>query len=265
MPAVAQLVRQVAHGKVDEVGTDICLWSSNEHPTWGQKYHWNEDRTVSPCHHESNKKSELVIGCDGDRLILVSPDDASRRLVFEFGSKQQEVDRAKNNGSGEWVLMMRQTVDGKSWWQRDLFTLDPTSDTAPNMARLHQLEDYRHPDSGSFELKLCWPGSGLEDQVWRQSSNPYSKRSRGVEGYEPVNAPHSAAGWGGIQYDQGAALLSGSSTGEPLKSGHWFYALGSYQEFNGGIPSVNNVGAKQVELWVKSPKPAIPLKVSVSI
>ena len=101
-----------------------------------------------------------------------------------------------------------------------------------NVSLLDRLESCRTAADGKFELRLSWPGSDLAAQHWRQSSNPFVKRTQGVDGYEPIACPHSANGWGGLEAGHGAALMNGSAT----NGGLWFYAVGSYGEWRGAIP-----------------------------
>ena len=155
---------------------------------------------------------------------------------------------ARRPGTGEWALVMRQTWDA---WPREVpLRLSADAPDAPNFAELDALESYRDGASGKLELKLSWPGAGLEPQHWKQTSNPYVKRSRGVDGYEPISCPHDAHKWGGLQWDTNNAVLSGSAL--DVKGGLWFYALGSFKEWNGGIPGPKSA-VKKVELHARRP------------
>jgi len=89
----------------------------------------------------------------------------------------------------------------------------------------------------------------LQAQHWKQTSNPYEKRSAGVEGYEAIDCPHSAESWGGLEGGHGDTLLNGS------KGGNWYYAIGSYAEWrNGSIPGPNtNSEVKCLELHACEP------------
>eukprot|EP00930_Biecheleria_cincta_P038307 TRINITY_DN26329_c0_g1_i1.p1 TRINITY_DN26329_c0_g1~~TRINITY_DN26329_c0_g1_i1.p1 ORF type:complete len:974 (+),score=148.58 TRINITY_DN26329_c0_g1_i1:55-2922(+) len=155
----------------------------------------------------------------------------------------------KEERSESWILMVRQTSSLKAeYWDTDQFSCNKSNFSAQNFARLDDLEDFRHNGDGKITLKLVWPGSGIAEQVWKQSSNPFIKRSRGVDGYEPLHCPHVKHGRGGLQYDDGRSLLSGSSRDADL----WFYALGSYVDWQGGIPGPS-FAVGQVELYARIP------------
>jgi hypothetical protein len=62
-----------------------------------------------------------------------------------------------------------------------------------------------------------------------QRSDPFRKRSRGVDGYEPVACAQGALDWGGLQHDGKKALLNGSSSKACNSAAAWFYAFGSFK------------------------------------
>merc|ERR1719265_1041436 len=144
---------------------------------------------------------------------------------------------------------MRQTVGEDGWWPRDVWNTEhgggPGRHEQPNYAILDELEAFRHPD-GKLELRQSWPGEDWQPQHWKQRSNPYVKRSPGVEGYEAVACPHSSHAWGGLEAGHGSALLNGSI------GSLWFYAIGSYQEWCGAIPGPESA-AECVELHARRP------------
>ena len=80
----------------------------------------------------------------------------------------------------------------------------------------------------------------------RQATRINEKRSAGVEGYEAIDCPHSAESWGGLEGGHGSTLLNGS------KGGNWYYAIGSYAEWGGGIPGPRSA-VKCVELHAREP------------
>ena len=119
----------------------------------------------------------------------------------------------------------------------------PPNDTIkpPNYAILDCLEAYRQPIDGKIELFLCWPGTKIAPQHWRQKSNPYL-HSGAVEGYEAVSCPHSCNAWGGLRSGDRHTLLTGSTNKK------WFYAVGAYQAWNDAIRGPDSP-VKVVELW----------------
>lgn len=117
---------------------------------------------------------------------------------------------------------------------------------SPNFGRFSELESYRRED-GRFEFKISWPDTNIRPQHWFQSSNPCNKRHV-VEGYEAVDCPHSANEWYGLESGHDSALFNGSRA--PT---NWFYAFGSYNQWNQGIPGPSCV-VHCVEIHVRHPK-----------
>ena len=60
---------------------------------------------------------------------------------------------------------------------------------------------------------------------------------RGVIGYQPVNISFTDNYWGGLEHNNQRCLLDGSvgESGEET----WWYAVGSFDNFNGGIPGAS--------------------------
>ena len=143
------------------------------------------------------------------------------------------------------LIVISLSPDVMRLWLRPLFCLrrDNLRDNfhiagGVNVNRLRSLEECRY--RGKFELQLRWPDTELDPQHWRQKSNPYL-RSGAVEGYEAISCPHSANAWGGLQSGHARAVLNGST------DGCWYYAVGSYQDWNGGIPGPKHA-VQKVEL-----------------
>ena len=89
--------------------------------------------------------------------------------------------------------------------------LENENGTKPlNFAILDRLEAYRQPIDDKLELLLCWPGTKLAPQHWRQKSNPYL-HSGAVKGYEAISCPHSTCSWGGLRSGHTCAVLNGST------------------------------------------------------
>ena len=129
--------------------------------------------------------------------------------------------------------------------RRNVKNLPPNDAIKPeNYAILDCLEAYRQPIDGKIELFLCWPGTKIAPQHWRQKSNPYL-HSGAVEGYEAVSCPHLDNAWGGLRSGHQYALLTGSTNEK------WFYAVGAYQAWNDAIPGPNG-RVDVVELYTRS-------------
>ena len=95
---------------------------------------------------------------------------------------------------------------------------------------------------------MTWPGTAHKPQHWKQISNPYEKRSQGVDGYEAVDCPHTGYGWGGIEAGRpGHCLIS---SGSAANAKWWNYALGTYKDYKGGFPGPGKI-VNCAELHVK--------------
>jgi hypothetical protein len=149
----------------------------------------------------------------------------------------------------EWKLVFRQTYP--HLFSPDEWSKNPGDPTSDNFAILDTLEEFR--DSGKFTFRLHWPDSHFEDQVWSQTSNPVTKTSGGVEGYEAIDVRYTDHSWGGLEHDNGGhTLLDGS-----VDHNWWFYSVGSQTIWSEGIPGPN-APVHKVELYVQAKKaPAV--------
>lgn len=64
-----------------------------------------------------------------------------------------------------------------------------------------------------------------------------SSGGSGVIGYQPINISFTDNYWGGLEHNNQLCLLDGS-VGEGSE-GYWWYAMGSFGDFNGGIPGAS--------------------------
>jgi hypothetical protein len=128
---------------------------------------------------------------------------------------------------------------------------------------LDELEEYRRPGDGRFELKMCWPDSGFEKcQHWIQLKNPMHNPSSTNTHVTCVDCPYSSDSdpdgnpvFRGLQYNGATHLLDGDSDGSYFQVGsdstHWSnYPLLFY-----GPQLKNDVGVDEhvtkVELYVR--------------
>ena len=68
----------------------------------------------------------------------------------------------------------------------------------------------------------------------------------GVIGYQPVNISFTDKYWGGLEHNNQVCLLDGS-VGEGIDE-TWWYAMGSFQNFKGGIPGPSYPVVHQVDI-----------------
>jgi hypothetical protein len=149
------------------------------------------------------------------------------------------------NPEGKWILLFRQTYP--NFFRTGQWSLNADNPNSDNYSILDKLESYRSSD-GDLYFKLFWPRyPGPSYNIWKQTSNPVTTTNGTVSGYAAIQVNHTDQGWGGLRYNRhGQCLLDGSVAYD----GYWYYAIGSFADWNAGIPSWNP-GKLQVELYVK--------------
>ena len=95
---------------------------------------------------------------------------------------------------------------------------------------------------GVWEMLLEYPGVSGYNR-WKQTSNP-ATTSESVTGYTAVNISWNSNSWGGLALsNSGSTLIDGS-----INHGNWFYAIGSYTAWSGGVPGASSA-VSHVSLW----------------
>ena len=138
------------------------------------------------------------------------------------------------------------------WSSSEVFNTQQTN----KYSRLNILGNNLKDSSGKFEFLLRYPtNSATEFNRWKQTNIPQNEKltevSGGgtVTGYEAVSIAWTGNYWGGLEYCNGGyALLDGSA-----RHSNWWYAVGSYQAYQNGIPGPTVVCYRQTELWVRIP------------
>jgi hypothetical protein len=154
-----------------------------------------------------------------------------------------------STGTWGWELFFRQTVP--TYLTKEEWRL--WNDGAPdsdNYSILNTIDDNMRRLDGKFEFKIIWPlRPGDNYNIWKQESNPMEAVSGGVDGYEAVDVNFTSQFWEGLEYNTNSfSLLDGS-----VNHNNWYYAIGSTESWNGGIPGAND--AEQLtELYVKTAK-----------
>lgn len=127
---------------------------------------------------------------------------------------------------------------------------------------LSDLDSFKRSD-GKIEFLLEYPEqSTTQYNRWKQNNNPcrefvaVTSAGTGVaEGYTPIHIDWSTNYWGGLTRQNSdwttitTCFLSGS-----VGHGNWYYCLGTYQDYNGGMPSseaLNSSIAHLVKLWAR--------------
>ena len=181
-----------------------------------------------------------------------------KKLGYNFGtiggskigisgkSEEEEEDEAEDAENKGYLLLARQTINGVFFPKKTLGTTQFNQDKPDELNYMNGkllTDDFKFNEKYTFKLK--WPNSDLKEQIWKQSTNPFI--SNNVSGYEPIDVPYNINYWGGLRNGVGDAVLSGSMNGD------WFYAVGTYKFWSGGIPGPNKP-VSSVELYVKKNK-----------
>jgi hypothetical protein len=155
--------------------------------------------------------------------------------------------------SSEWTLVFRQTNNNWNWTTNNGGNRNSVNNNAANYSQLQNLENFRG-DDGKLTFKMTYPKNNTltSPQIWKQTSNPWTvrnNRSGQVDGYQAISVPYTGDAWGGLRWNGGPCLLSGST------NSWWWYALGSFKPFgNNLIPGANATQVNKTELYVKNNK-----------
>lgn len=120
---------------------------------------------------------------------------------------------------------------------------DPENDRYSILSYLSELNN-----EGSFEFILEYPNqSNLQNKYnhWSQTSNPVTTT---IVGYKAIHIDWTTNYWGGLEPDKSAnCLIDGS-----VNYNNWFYAIGSYVNYNNGVPGPDGViDDGDIDLWLK--------------
>jgi len=142
-----------------------------------------------------------------------------------------------------WTLLLRQTY-GAGWFTYSDWYRNAHNPDAELFSRLGDIESFRGSDE-TFHFRIWYPEIAAGNE-WKQISNPMASGG-GVVGYQPVNISFTGNQWGGLEHNNKLCLLDGS-VGEGSEE-RWWYAMGSFGDFDGGIPG-STYPVHQVELYV---------------
>ncbi len=114
----------------------------------------------------------------------------------------------------------------------------------------------------SYEFLLQYSHLSGYNQ-WKQTSNP-ATTSEAVSGYQAVSISwdtntNSSAFQGIAKSNSGATFIDGT-----IGHSNWYYALGSYSEWNGGIPGPSLAEKQVTRLWLKTDPTLSNLKPTAS-
>ena len=107
--------------------------------------------------------------------------------------------------------------------------------------------------NNSFEFLLEYPQL-IGYNRWKQSLHPKDNPEIGDNnkaiGYEAINITWKEQKWGGlVKSNPGDQTFIDGSCGS---IGHYWYSIGLYVSFNGGIPGPNYIVVNEVILWIRT-------------
>lgn len=149
--------------------------------------------------------------------------------------------------AANYTLVARQTWPSR--WSVGATSVNPHDPTADQYAVLDTLEQFRRAEDGKLGFKLVWPLANGK-QHWKQTSNPTSTPKGKVVGFQAINCTYSGEGWGGLGQSS-FALLDGSQSGPGIAT-TWFYAIGAFEDYIGGLPSGGTAPVSATELYARS-------------
>ena len=125
-----------------------------------------------------------------------------------------------------------------------------SSQTKNDFYRNSQFANLARYNLTSYEFLLQYSHISGYNQ-WKQTSNP-ATTSEAVSGYQAVSISwnensNSSAFQGIAKSNSGATFIDGT-----IGHSNWYYALGSYSEWNGGIPGPSSAEKQVTRLWLKT-------------
>ena len=139
--------------------------------------------------------------------------------------------------------------------------------TVDKYSRLNLLNNnsFKAMTDGKYEFMLCYPDNTDKYNRWRQTNNPCNEykgnddASLTADGYEAVSISWTSNNWGGlIRKNEDIATIDKTFISGSVGTGQWYYAIGTFIEWNGGIPACtdltdgNKIGITgRAQLWVR--------------
>ena len=134
-----------------------------------------------------------------------------------------------------------------------------SSQTKNDFYRNSQFANLARYNLTSYEFLLQYSHISGYNQ-WKQTSNPVTANNT-ISGYQAVSISWNDNAWGGIA--KSSTTASTFIDGSP-GTGTWFYALGAYAAWNGGIPGPSAAEKQVTRLWLKTDSTLSNLKPTAS-
>jgi len=169
-----------------------------------------------------------------------------------------------SESTNDWKLVFRQTLDTDGFYSfknatgAPVLRVNPNDADNDNFAILDEIEgDYPQGmgNDGWYYFKLSWPDDDLEDMIWKQTSNPVTHQGYGVENYSVICVPYDRFHWAGLEPHTSEPDLAtdlnimGSMMDGSVNDFKWWYAVGAFETYKGGIPGPGSIVSK-TELYV---------------
>jgi hypothetical protein len=197
-----------------------------------------------------------------DSFLVTSPRDCQDILEYgqangnglywvdplQNGSSQQVYCDMMTDGGGWTKIFNHNIVDGYFANSTDVLSKNVANPNANLYSILNQLDEFKA--NNRYIFRINWPGY-VQRNIWMQSSSPLI--SQPVAGYVPLSIDTSSQGWGGIERDCGVGCANTFMDGT-IGTTNYFYAIGQYAVWTGGIPAsyeVSMSGVQQVQLWTR--------------
>ena len=177
---------------------------------------------------------------NGNGLYWVEP--------LRNGISQQVYCDLMYDGGGWTKVFNHNIVDGYFADSTEAISKNISNPSANLYSILNQLDEFKA--NNRYIFRINWPGY-VQRNIWMQSSNPLI--SQPVAGYVPLSIDTSTEGWGGIERDCTVGCSNTFMDGT-IGTSNYFYAIGQYGVWTGGLPAsyeVSMVGVQQVQLWTR--------------
>ncbi len=156
------------------------------------------------------------------------------------------------DGGGWTLVFSHQVAGGYFASQAEAESSNPGDPSAPKYSILTLLDHFRR--GSGFTFRISWPGY-VPRNIWSQTTNPTADVD--VDGYQAIDVQSTSNGWVGLELSNGThGAGTDSSYLDGTSGGNWYYAVGAYVVWHGGIPAADTVagaatGVPATQLWVR--------------